>query len=279
MLKISTWNVNSIRARLKNFLQWARFHKPDVILLQEIKCTRQQFPIVELENLNYNIEIFGQKAHNGVAIMAKFPLYEVQREIFDDNGAVEARYEEAYLDWGRIPLKIVSVYAPNGGPSVMDINNGLTAITDTNSFHHKLKFFDGLREKLRSMVTGDEVAFVGGDYNICPQLAMDIYSSQKDGSITCTATERKKFKELLDIGMVDIWRHLHPQTREYSWWGYRPQQMWQKNQGYRLDMLLATPRAMELVKKCEIQRELRNEEHASDHVPVTCWLDTNTTLE
>jgi exodeoxyribonuclease-3 len=243
------------------------------MLLQELKCTQEQFPFMELNHLNYNIEIVGQKGRNGVAILSKFPLHDVEYKLplydiveKDD----EARYLEARIDFKDKSIKIASIYVPNGGPSVLDVNNDIKDIVATGNFTNKMKFFDRLKIKFAEDVKNDEVAIFGADYNVCPNLFMDVYSPTKDGSITNTQQERDKFAELLRIGVSDIWREMNPKMKEYSWWGYRPMTMYEKNQGYRLDALLATPMVKNLVKKCEILRDIRREEKPSDHAPMMC---------
>ena len=132
-------------------------------------------------------------------------------------------------------------------------------------------FCDRLKMKLKESIDNNEIAIYGGDYNICPNLYMDVYSPSKDGVITCTEQERQKFREFLETGVKDIWRDLNPDFKEFSWWGYRPYTMWEKNQGYRLDALLTTPEATKLVKASKIfSKETRGKEKASDHAPITC---------
>lgn len=274
IMKIATWNVNSIRARIVNFLEFIKEFKPDVVLIQELKCVNDQFPFLELESMNYNIEVCGEKARNGVAILSKFPLYDVKKElplygITDSDN--EARYIEANIDYDGKVIKLASIYVPNGGPSADDVRNGIKDETTTNNFYKKMKFLDRLKIKFQETIKNEEIAFFGGDYNICPNLNMDVYSVEKDGVITCTQKERDKFAELLSTGMIDIWRKLNPDLKEYSWWGYRPFYMWEKNLGYRLDAFLITPITEKLVKNCTIYaKETRPKEKASDHVPMMC---------
>ncbi len=275
-MKIATWNVNSIRARILNFIDWIKEANPDVVLLQELKCTDAEFPYSEIDNLGYNIEVFGEKGRNGVAILSKFRLYDVVKglslyDIVDSDN--ESRYLEVCIDYKGFVIKLISVYVPNGGPSAIEVRNGIDDITKTGSFAKKMKFEDRLKKKLEESVKNNEIAFFCGDYNVCPNLYIDVYSPKKDGSITCTEQERQKFRELLSSGVADIWRNLNPELQEYTWWGYRPYTMFQKNQGYRLDAILTTPKASELVKECKIYRDVRGKEKASDHVPMMCEID------
>ena len=270
-MKIATWNVNSIRARITSILKFIELENPDIILFQELKCLNEQFPFYEFESLNYNIEIVGEKAKNGVAIFSKYRIYEIQKQlplydiIEEDNSA---RYIEAYFDYKDNIIKIASIYVPNGGPNVEDERIGYNNITETITFENKMKFEDRLKLKFEESIKNNEIAFYCGDYNVCPNLYMDVYSPKLDGTITNTEQERQKYKELLNTGMIDIWRNHNKDLREYSWWGYRPITMFQKNQGYRIDSILATPEASKIVKNCYINKEPRSYEKPSDHTPM-----------
>lgn len=275
MLKIATWNINSIRARISVILSWLRKENPDILLVQELKCENSQFPFFEFESLGYNIEIAGQKARNGVAIFSKYPLYNVNKSLplFDlINEDNDARYIEAYIDYNKQSIKVASVYVPNGGPTVAELKN-LTSVTDTETFRKKMMFYDRLNLLFQENIKHNEFAIFGGDYNVCPNLYMDVHSLKKDGSITCTKQEREKFQSFLNADMCDIWRELNKDLRDYSWYGYRPYYMWEKRLGYRIDSLLVTPKIKQLITKCDIYSiGVRDQEKASDHVPMMCYL-------
>ncbi|MDR0572163.1 MAG: exodeoxyribonuclease III [Rickettsiales bacterium] len=276
MIKILTWNVNSIRARIGHLINVIESASPDIILLQELKCVEEQFPFSELEYFNYNTKVLGQKARNGVALMSKFPLYDVECKLpFYDIVEVDndSRYIEARIDYHKKTFKIASIYVPNGGPSTIDTKNNVMDITSTENFLNKMKFFDRMKKKFAKDIEDNETAFFCADYNVCPNLSIDVYSPLKDGSITNTQKERNKFRELLDIGLEDIWRKLNPETKEYTWWGYRPFTMFEKNQGYRLDAILTTPKASPLVKSCSTMKHVRAWDKPSDHVPVVCEIN------
>ena len=276
MLKVATWNVNSIRARIPAVINWIKKEKPDILLLQELKCENSQFPFLEFESLGYNIEVNGQKGRNGVAIFSKLPMYDTKKELplfnlieLDD----EARYIETYIDYKNKPIKIASIYVPNGGPNVKESIN-LKDVTDTNTFRRKMIFCDRLNLLFKENIEKEEFCIFGGDYNICPNLYMDIYSEKKDGCITCTWQEREKFKNFLDTGMCDIWRYLNKDLRDYSWYGYRPYYMWERRIGYRIDSILVTKNMIDLINKCDIYSiGVRDQEKASDHVPMMCVLN------
>ena len=273
MLKIATWNVNSIRARIEAVMNWIKKEEPDILLIQELKCENTQFPFFEFESLGYNIEVNGQKARNGVAIFSKYQLYDIKMELplFDlIDSDLEARYIEAYIDYNKTPIKIASVYVPNGGPNVIEAKD-LTDVTSTETFRRKMIFYDRLSILFQENIKNGELAVFGGDYNVCPNLYMDVHSPKKDGAITCTWQEREKFQNFLNIGMSDVWRELNKDLRDYSWYGYRPYYMWEKRLGYRIDSLLVTPKLRKFIDKCEIYSiGVRDQEKASDHVPMMC---------
>lgn len=275
-MKIATWNVNSIRARIENFLQWAREEQPDVVLLQEIRCTNEQFPYLAFDDLGYNIEVLGEKSRNGVAIFSKYKMYDVVKElplygIVDEDGS--SRYLEASIDYKGKVVKVASIYVPNGGPSVIDVKNDVKDYTTTQNFNFKMKFDDRLNRRFKESMDNGEIALFGGDYNVCPNLYMDVYSTDKDGSITCTEQERQKFEAFIESGMVDAWRSRNKELKDYTWWGYRPYYMWEKNYGYRLDAIMATPDADKFITDCYICRDVRSQEKASDHVPMVCEIE------
>ncbi len=189
------------------------------------------------------------------------PLYDIVEE------DLQSRYIEACFDYNGKVIKVSSIYLPNGGPSADDVRAKIKDEKTTNNFKWKMKFCDRLNKKFQESIKDEEIAFFGGDYNICPNLNMDVYSVEKDGVISCTQQERDKFAEFLKSGMVDIWRKLNPDLKEFSWWGYRPFFMWEKNMGYRLDAILTTPLAENEVNKCKIYaKETREKEKASDNV-------------
>lgn len=274
MIKIATFNVNSIRARIDNFKNWLNKSNPDIVLIQELKCTDEQFPFGEFSSFPYNIETNGQKSHNGVAIFSKYPLYDVVKELplYDivesDN---EARYIEARIDCGEKTLKIASVYVPNGAPKVNEVD--IKDITETGSFYNKMKFCRRLQKYLKEQLDNDENYILCGDFNVCPILEKDIYSVTKDGDITCTEKERVEFKKFLDVGYRDIFRDFYKDKQEYTYWGYRPYTSLEKNLGYRLDAILMNNNIAKFVKDCRVEKEPRHAEKPSDHTPLMALLD------
>lgn len=257
-ISIATWNVNSIKARLPNVVEWLRSSKTDVVLLQELKCVDEAFPRMEIEDLGYNLAIHGQKTYNGVAILSKFPIEDVTKNIpnFDDE---PARYIEGLISVGSGVVRVASVYVPNGQSP------------DSEKFQYKMNFYDRLYEHLKNISHYDERIFIGGDYNCAPE-DMDVYDPKSLRGTTCFhPDEQAKLRRILNCGYADIYRKLHPEKHEFSWWDYRAG-AFNYNKGMRIDHILANPKGADCVVGCEIDAEPRGKEKASDHTPVVCTI-------
>ena len=272
MLKIATWNVNSIRARLPLFKKWIEENNYDVILLQELKCITDDFPYEFFKDYDYHLAVHGEKRYNGVAVLSKFPFHEIKRSLNFYNYIsedFESRFVECDFTYKNQLVKIASIYVPNGGHAVLEEGQ---KPDETEVFFKKLKFYDRLRMRFQETIENNEVAFFGGDFNTCPEL-MDMYNTKKDGQICCHPTERVKFKNFLDDGMSDIFRKLNPEKQEFTWWDYRTKG-WENQRGLRLDAILSSPEATKNIKKCFIQAVgTRDQEKPSDHAPMVCEYD------
>jgi exodeoxyribonuclease-3 len=256
MLKIATWNTNSVRTRLPNLLSWLTETEPDIVLLQETKAMNDQFPQEEIENLHYNIALHGQKTYNGVAILSKFPLEDVTCGIpgFEDE---QARYIEAVVHGTRV----ASIYVPNG------------MAVGSEKYIYKLNFLDQLYRHVKTLLTYDEKLVLGGDFNIAPQ-DQDVYDPQEwHEQILCSTPEREKLRALLYLGLTDALRARHPEENAlYTWWDYRAGS-WQNNFGLRIDHFLLSPQAADHLKEAYVEKEIRGMDKTSDHAPVVCQLD------
>jgi exodeoxyribonuclease-3 len=203
--------------------------------------------------------------------MSKFPLYDVKYDL-PTYGIVEvdneARYLEARFDFGGESFKIASIYVPNGGTT-----EEVEDVTETEKFYNKIKFYRRLRCKFQEDIKNQENAIYGGDFNVCPNLYIDVYSIKKDGDITCNIKERQEFEEFLKIGMHDVFREKNRDLMEFTWWGYRPFNMFQKNQGYRLDAILTNEISNKYIKSCAVEKKIREQERPSDHAPLSCELE------
>lgn len=259
-MKIASWNINSIRARIDNLTTWLREAAPDVVLLQETKCLEEQFPRDPIEDLGYNIAVKGQKSYNGVAILSKLPIEDVVTSLPGDASDEEARYIEAVVG----TIRVASVYVPNG----QDIG--------TDKYLYKLRFFERLYDHLKTLLRYEESFVIGGDYNVAPTDA-DTYDPAKfQNRLLASPQERSALRKLLNLGVVDALRALYPEhkvdnSQFYTWWDYR-QGSFEKNNGLRIDHLLLSPQAMDQLLEMGIDKKVRHQEKPSDHVPIWCSL-------
>ncbi len=260
MIKIATWNVNSVKSRLTHLLEYIRSDDaPDILLLQELKCVTEQFPYMEIEDAGYNVAVHGQKTYNGVAILSKFPIDDVVKKLPGDDSDEQARYIEAVISLKDKAIRVASVYVPNGQSP------------DSDKFQYKLKFFDRLQDHLKTLLQYEEIMVIGGDYNVAPE-PIDVFDAKAlDGTTCYHPLERKKFRSLLGLGFKDAYRIANDNIQKFSWWDYRAG-AWQQNKGMRIDHLLLSPEAADFTTSSDVEQSLRNKEQPSDHAPVWCRL-------
>ena len=251
-MRIATWNVNGLRARFDFVAHWLGACRPDVVGLQELKLTDEQFPHEDFERLGYHAVVHGQKSWNGVAVLSRKPAEAVQVGLpgGEDLGArlVTARIEG---------LDFTTVYCPNGKS------------VEHDDYERKLAWYDALAAHWAKR-SPDAPAVLCGDFNICPT-PLDSWNGERfEGSIFHTAAERERFEALLDGGVVDLFRLKFPDLQAFSWWDYRGG-AFHKKQGLRIDFLLGTPAVASRLQDAAIDREYRKKKDgltASDHAPV-----------
>ena len=253
-MKISTWNVNSVKARLGALQDWTDRARPDVVLLQETKTEDAGFPRLELEGRGWHIATRGQKSYNGVAILSRLPILDVVPGFDGDTG--EARYIEATLEGG---LRVASVYVPMGQS------------VESDRFPVKLAFLDSLRQHIETLLTTGAPFVIGGDFNVAPEPADVFDPKAMDGQVLFHPEERKRFRRMLFLGLTDAVRALDPSPGLYSWWDYRAG-AWPRDRGLRIDHLLLSPAAADRLAQSGIDRGPRALEKCSDHTPVWCEL-------
>jgi len=253
MPKIATWNVNSIRARLPRVLEWLSEFSPDVVLFQEIKVIDQSFPFSEIEDLGYNIVVHGQKSYNGVAILSKTPIENVNHGLPGDQNDEQARYIEG-ITFG---IKVASLYLPNGNP------------VPGEKFDYKISWMDRLIKHTKNLLNTGEPFLLGGDYNVCPT-DHDVYNptAWREDAL-CRPEIRSRFRTLLNLGLTEAFRALNPKAGLYSYWDYTGG-AWQKDFGLRIDHLLLSPEVSDLLVNVGIDKSPRGKEKPSDHTPVWC---------
>ncbi|MDX2094874.1 MAG: exodeoxyribonuclease III [Alphaproteobacteria bacterium] len=258
-ISIATFNVNSIKARLPNLLVWLDAARPDIVLLQELKCLDAAFPAMEIEERGYNIARHGQKTYNGVAILSKFPLDDVTRGLAGDPSDEQARYIEAVASIPNGAIRIASAYVPNGQEIGSD------------KFSYKLRFLERLRAHWAERLAYHEMAVLGGDFN-CAPMPIDVYDpAALDGTVCYHPAERERLRALMHLGFYDAFRTLHPTTQQFSWWDYRGNG-YERGHGLRIDHLLLSAMAADCLTECRIDETPRQQEKPSDHAPVVATL-------
>ena len=259
-MKIATWNVNSIKARLDNTLSWLKEAKPDVACLQELKCEDEAFPAQAFEELGYNVITHGQKTYNGVAILSRQPASDVRRGLPGDTDDAQARYIEAVFALGSGVVRVASIYLPNGNPP------------DTEKFAYKLGWMDRLAHHAKALLALEEPLVLAGDYNVIPT-PLDAKNPEAwTGDALFRPESRAKFRNILNLGFTDAIRQVSGDAPGlYTFWDYQAG-AWQRNNGIRIDHLLLSPQAADLLADARIEREVRAQEKPSDHVPVVIEL-------
>ena len=252
--KIATWNVNSIRTRQEQVADWLQSNKINIALLQEIKCTNEQFPYEIFEDLGYNCYILGQKSYNGVAILSKLPVDEIEKTFKNNNISEQARFIEVALNLPIGYTRIISVYIPNGGEPASE------------KFESKLVFLDKFREYISKTISFDEHLIIGGDFNVALN-DEDVYSKENLEGKTCfTIDERTKLRKLLNDVMIDL-QKFYKADNIFTWWDYRGGSF-QHNKGLRIDYIISSPSCTKYVKNYYVDKETRAVKKSSDHAPV-----------
>lgn len=252
-MKIATWNINSVNSRIEILIKWCEMARPDVLCLQETKCVDAKFPERQVRGAGYeHIALFGEKSYNGVAILSKLPIEDVQLNLPDDAGDAQTRLIAATIRG----IRIVNVYAPHGGK------------IGAETYKFKLKWFERLRHFFDTAFKTSEKVLLCGDLNIAPH-PLDVWNvNQWKDRLHFTKPERDVIQELKRWGFVDVFRQMNEDAEdEYSWWDYSPW-AFRKNMGLRIDHIWASPPLAELCSDCWIDKEPRAWEHTSDHAPV-----------
>jgi len=255
-VKLATWNINSIRARTDRLFKWIDAERPDVLCLQETKVEDAGFPVDALKAAGYEVATHGQRSYNGVAIASRTPITDVSRGFGDGEPDEEARLISARVG----DLRVICIYVPNG----QDL--------ESDKFPYKLAWYKRLRAYLDRTATTSEQLVVCGDTNVTAD-DRDVWSPTAwAGKIHCSPTEREAFANVIGFGLVDLFRKHQPDGGVYSWWDYRGVSFF-KNQGLRIDHILATPPVAERCSACVIDRNARKGQDASDHAPVIATID------
>ena len=253
-MKIATWNVNSIKARLPTVLEVLKSIDCDVVCLQELKCETENFPYMEIEELGYQTAVFGQKTYNGVAILSKTPIEDVLTGLPGNEGDDQSRYVEV-LTGGDTPVRVASIYLPNGNPFPGE------------KFAYKLSWMKFLEERARELLTYEERVVLAGDYNVIPH-DEDCWDPAvwKDDALA-QPESRAAFQRLQWLGYTEAFASVEGKSHVYTFWDYQ-RGAWQKDHGIRIDHLLLSPEASDGLVSVSIYKDARGLEKPSDHVPV-----------
>jgi exodeoxyribonuclease-3 len=254
-MKIASWNVNSLRVRLPQVLAWLKEHSPDIIGLQETKLQDEQFPIEEFRAAGYHAEFSGQKTYNGVAVLSREPTCDVVRDIPDLD---DAQRRILAVSCGK--LRVLNLYVPNG-----------ESVT-SEKYAYKLRWLERLTEYVSAQHRQYPNLVLVGDFNIAPA-PIDVHDPAAwEGQVLFSEPERAAFARLLDTGLTDVFRELHPQEQAFTWWDYRVN-AFKRNIGLRIDHVLASRSLYERCRGCSIDMEARRAERPSDHAPIIAEFD------
>ncbi|GJD48052.1 Exodeoxyribonuclease III [Methylobacterium crusticola] len=261
-MRITTWNVNSVKQRLPHLLGFLAEARPDVVCLQELKCVDEAFPRTEIEEAGYVVATHGQKGFNGVALLARqpLPLRDIRRGLPGDPEDVQARYIEAAIPVPSGTLRVASIYLPNGNP------------VGTPKYDYKLAFLRRLQAHAVRLRADEEVLVLAGDYNVIPEPEDAADPEAWTSDALFLPQSRAAFRSLLNAGFTDGLRACDGRPGLYSFWDYQAG-CWPRNQGIRIDHLLLSPQAADRLVSASVQKHLRGLDKPSDHVPVTVELD------
>ena len=251
---ISSWNVNSVRARIENIKEYINKFSPDILLLQEIKTENINFPLLEFKKLKYDSYVHGQKSYNGVAILSKKKINNINFNLIIDKNK-QARIISSDIIFKKKKIKLINIYTPNGNP------------VDTEKYNYKVEWLDKLIKKLKNLKKQNENIIIGGDFNIIPN-SDDVYNFKKFEDDALYRLEiRKKFREILNFGFHDSYKYIYPNKQEYTFWDYMSG-AWQKNNGMRIDHFLISNSLINHLKNVSINKFPRSKIKPSDHTPI-----------
>lgn len=257
-MKVATFNINGIKARIEALPAWLDDAQPDVAVLQEIKSVDEAFPREIFEDRGYNVETHGQKSFNGVALLSKLPLEDVTRGLPGDDEDTQARYIEATVAGDSHAIRICGLYLPNGNP------------VPGPKYDYKLRWMARLLNRAQELLSEEIPFLMAGDYNIIPQAEDAAKPDSWRDDALFRLDSRTAFRRLLNLGLTDAFRAQTPGPGHYSFWDYQAG-AWNRNNGIRIDHLLLCPQAADMLTDCQIDKDVRGRDKPSDHVPV--WVD------
>ena len=253
-MKIASWNVNSVRARIINILDYLKKDKPDIVFLQEIKTENINFPSEELKKIGYESFVFGQKSYNGVAFLSKIKIEDVNLNFIKDD-LNQSRIITGDIKLKEKKIKLINIYVPNGNP------------VNTEKYEYKKKWLDRFLTSVKKTLLSEKNLIISGDFNIIPD-EIDVYDHNRYLNDALYKIEiRKYFRELINYGFKDIYRQLKKKKQEYTFWDYMAGS-WPKNYGMRIDHFLVSDNLLENIKNININQKPRGKIKPSDHTPI-----------
>lgn len=258
-MKLASFNINGIKARIEALPAWLHTAQPDVVCLQEIKSVDEAFPREVFEAMGYRVETHGMKSFNGVAILSKLPLEDVTRGLPGDETDEQARWIEATVI-GKRAVRVCGLYLPNGNPA------------PGPKYDYKLAWMARMETRARALLALEEPTVFCGDYNVIPQDADAAKPELWQTDALALPQSRAAFRRLLALGLTDAFRARNASPGQYTFWDYQAG-AWERNNGIRIDHLLLSPQAADLLKDCQIDKQTRAGDKPSDHVPI--WVDLN----
>ena len=253
-MKISSWNVNSVRARILNIIDYLNICSPDILMIQEIKTEEKNFPFTNFEDLGYRAYVSGQKSYNGVAFISKININKINLNFFKDDKN-QARIIIGEIKNDSKTIKLVNIYEPNGNP------------IDTEKYEYKKNWLKLFNKQIKKMLVENKNIIIGGDFNVIPE-EEDVYDFKKYENDALFKLEiRKKYRELINLGFHDVYRYLYKKKQEYTFWDYMSGS-WHKNNGMRIDHFLVSTNLLTNIKKININKNPRGKLKPSDHTPI-----------
>ncbi len=253
-MKISSWNVNSVRARIENILEYIKTDKPDILLLQEIKTENINFPTEEFKKIGYESFVFGQKSYNGVAFLSKVKIENINLNFIEDE-LKQSRIITGDIQLQKKKIKLINIYVPNGNP------------INTEKYEYKKKWLNKFLKSIKKALSTEKNIIISGDFNIIPE-DIDVYDEKRYLDDALYKIEiRKYFRELINYGFKDIYRQLKKKQQEYTFWDYMSGS-WPKNYGMRIDHFLVSDNLLENIKTININKKPRSKLKPSDHTPI-----------
>ena len=255
---ISSWNVNSVRARIENIKSYLLKYKPDILMMQEIKTEDLNFPYDDFSSMDYESHVFGQKSYNGVAIISKGKLKNIRKDLIKDK-LKQSRIISAEMEYKKKIIQLINIYTPNGNP------------VDTEKYDYKKKWLNDLIKQLKDLIKKNQNIILAGDFNIIPS-AEDVYNPKSFEDDALFRLEiRKKLREMINLGFNDVYRHFNETKEGYTFWDYM-RGAWQKNNGMRIDHFLVSNSLIDNIKSININKDPRGREKPSDHTPIEITL-------